>query len=68
MPNNSQSDMRPTLFSDCVSLRLKRTRKENDSSPHGRIMQTRSTTRYDREAEEPEMEETPDLSLPVQSL
>jgi hypothetical protein len=26
-----------------------------DSSPHGRIVQTRSTTRYDIEAEEPEM-------------
>src|SRR4029077_4862415 len=33
-----------------------------DSSPHGRIVQTRSTTGYDREAEQPEMWEAPDLT------
>jgi hypothetical protein len=47
-----------TLFADCVSLRLKAPEKKlsvADSSPHGRIVQTRSTTRHDREAKEPQM-------------
>jgi hypothetical protein len=48
-----------TLFADFVSLAAQRHQKRKslsvaDSSPHGRTVQTRSTTGYDREAEEPE--------------
>ena len=48
------------LFADlCFSAAQRHQKREGlsvaDSSPHGRIVQTRSATRYDREAEEPQM-------------